>query len=378
MIGKMTAGIAADTADGMRLTGRILRTFVGELGELIHDTSRWRQCLMAALVVPLAITCALALRLDSVWWAGISAFVTVLATGSASLKRGLVRIGATTVGVIVAFIVARWLPYNPVALTLFLALTAFLGSVGTVVSANGMAWLLATVTANMVLLSGLADPLLVPTVAFNRWSEVVVGVAASALVTNLIAPGRTLDRPAAPARGWRHLLDDDWPIALQGLRAALAVVILLFAWIQLELPEFDQMAITVAVVMAAPGAGGVGIDGRHAVAERALHRFLGCLVGGVAALGCLVLSIDAFAAWLIIIAAAMWICMHLQTSRNGVGYLGTQAAVVFIVTLAQDAGPPSSVWPGVDRFIGITGGLLILMVVSMVLWPHLDERHGHA
>src|SRR5580658_2038248 len=112
MIGKMTAGIAADTADGMRLTGRILRTFVGELGELIHDTSRWRQCLMAALVVPLAITCALALRLDSVWWAGISAFVTVLATGSVSLKRGLVRIGATTVGVIVAFIVARWLPYN--------------------------------------------------------------------------------------------------------------------------------------------------------------------------------------------------------------------------------------------------------------------------
>jgi len=190
MIGKMTAGIAADTADGMRLTGRILRTFVGELGELIHDTSRWRQCLMAALVVPLAITCALALRLDSVWWAGISAFVTVLATGSASLKRGLVRIGATTVGVIVAFIVARWLPYNPVALTLFLALTAFLGSVGTVVSANGMAWLLATVTANMVLLSGLADPLLVPTVAFNRWSEVVVGVAASALVTGTSVFGR--------------------------------------------------------------------------------------------------------------------------------------------------------------------------------------------
>ncbi|HEY2874605.1 MAG TPA: FUSC family protein [Reyranella sp.] len=375
MIRQAAAGVAADAADGMRLIGRILRVCIGELGELVHDTSRWRQCLMAALVVPLAITFALMLGLDSVWWAGISAFVTVLATGSASLKRGLVRIGATTAGVVVAFIGARWLPYNPMALTLFLALTAFLGSVGMVVSANGMAWLLATVTANMVLLSGLADPLVVPTVAFNRWGEVIVGVTASALVTNLVAPGRAPDRPAVAARGWRHLLDDDWPVALQGLRAALAVVILLFVWIQLELPELDQMAITVAVVMAAPGA---GVDGRHAVAERALHRFLGCLIGGMAALGCLALSIDAFVPWLLIIAVAMWICMHLQTSRHGVGYLGTQAAVVFIVTLAQGAGPPSSLLPGIDRFVGITGGLLVLMVVSVALWPHVDERHGHA
>lgn len=73
------------------------------------------------------------------------------------------------------------------------------------------------------------------------------------------------------------------------------------AWIWLELPRSPQMAITVAVVMAASGAGGVGLEARPAVAERALHRFIGCLIGGLA----------------------------------------------------------------------------VLMVVSLALWPSVDERHGH-
>jgi uncharacterized membrane protein YccC len=331
---------------------------------------------MAALVVPLAITMALLLQLDSVWWAGISGFMTVLTTGSASLQKGILRIGATFAGVVVGFVVARWLPYNHMALALFLALSTFLGTVGVVVSPHGTSWLLSTITVNIVLLSGLDNPLAVPAIAVDRLTEITVGVIASALVTNLIAPrGVVPPPPAAP--GWRHLLDDDWPVVVQGIRASVAVVILLLAWIWLELPSFQQMALTVALVMAAPGAGGVGLDARHAVAERALHRFIGCLIGGVAALGCLALSVTDFASWLLMIAVAMWICMHIQTSRRGIGYVGTQAAMVFIVTLSQGAGPPTSLLPGIDRFAGITGGLAILMVLSVALWPSVDERHGH-
>jgi uncharacterized membrane protein YccC len=376
MMGRLGTAIAADAAGGIRLVGRVLGTAGLEVREVALDTTRWRQCLMASLVVPLAITMALVLQLDSVWWAGISGFMTVLATGSASLQRGLIRIGATFAGVLVGFIVARWLPYDHAALALFLALTTFLGTAGMVVSPHGTAWLLSTVTINIVLLSALDDPLAVPAIAFERLAEVTVGVISSALVTNLIAPGGITPAPP-PAPGWRRLLDDDWPVVLQGIRAAVAVVILLLAWIWLELPSFQQMAITVAVVMAAPGAGGVGLDARHAVAERALHRFIGCLMGGLAALACLALSVTDFASWLLMVALAMWICMHVQTSRRGVGYVGTQAAMVFIVTLSQGAGPPTSLLPGIDRFVGITGGLAILMVLSVALWPSVDERHGH-
>jgi hypothetical protein len=69
------------------------------------------------------------------------------------------------------------------------------------------------------------------------------------------------------------------------------------------------------------------------------------------------------------IGAAVWIGMHVQVGPHGVGYVGTQAAFVFIVTMIQGAAPPASIMPGIDRFAGITGGLAILLVVSLLLWP---------
>ena len=113
-----------------------------------------------------------------------------------------------------------------------------------------------------------------------------------------------------------------------------------------------------------------------------MHRFIGCLAGGLVALACLALSITAFLPWLAILSIAMWVCMHVQTSRRGVGYVSTQAAIVFIVTLVQSAGPPSSLIPGVDRFAGITGGLAILLIATLsgidaILYYALDDlRRG--
>ena len=67
-------------------------------------------------------------------------------------------------------------------------------------------------------------------------------------------------------------------------------------------------------------------------------------------------------------------CLDCHASGpHGVGYVGTQAAFAFIVALIQGAQPPDSILPGVDRFAGIVGGLAILMVISLVLWPTDQE-----
>ena len=58
---------------------------------------------------------------------------------------------------------------------------------------------------------------------------------------------------------------------------------------------------------------------------------------------------------------------------TGVSTGATQATFAFIVTLIQGAAPPDSIMPGVERFVGIVGGLAILMVVSLVLWPTDEE-----
>ena len=59
----------------------------------------------------------------------------------------------------------------------------------------------------------------------------------------------------------------------------------------------------------------------------------------------------------------------MQTSERGVSYIGIQAALVLIMTLVQGWGPPDTIWPGVDRFAGMMGGLAMLLLVSLLIWP---------
>ncbi|HEY2112506.1 MAG TPA: hypothetical protein VGH25_12340, partial [Dongiaceae bacterium] len=50
-------------------------------------------------------------------------------------------------------------------------------------------------------------------------------------------------------------------------------------------------------------------------------------------------------------------------------YIGTQAALVLIMTLVQGWGPPDSILPGIARFGGMIAALGVLMVVSLIFWP---------
>ena len=283
------------------------------------------------------------------------------------MRRGLLRLVGTIGGALLGFVMARWLPYDHVALSLFLAGITMLGVIAMQVSPHGLAWLFLTITSSMVLLMSLNDPLQAASVAYYRVFEVAIGVGSAMVCAKLMQDWHAEPQPQAP--GWRQLLDRQWPAVLHGVRSAIAVVAVLWIWIMIDLPQVTEMAITVAVVMSAPVIADGGLGTRHAVAVRSLHRFLGCLIGGVVALACLALQVESFVWWLAMIGAAAWAGMHIQIGKHGVGYVGTQAAFVFIITLVQGARPPTSIMPGVDRFIGITGGLGILLLISLLLWP---------
>src|SRR5262249_2211163 len=195
--------------------------------------------------------------------------------------------------------------------------------------------------------------------------EGAMGGASAITTANLLQDWHADRPPTAP--GWRHLLTAQWPALLHGARSAIAVVVVLQVWLLIDLPQLTEMAVTVAVVMSAPVIADGSIGTRHAVAQRALHRFMGCLLGGLVALGCLALNVTSFLWWLAMIGAAVWIGMHIQLGKHGVGYVGTQAAFVFVVTLVQGAQPPDSIMPGLDRFIGITAGVWVPLVGSLLL-----------
>ncbi len=363
--------VLEDFAGGGRMIARTLEGYWQELGELGEDPVRTRQSVVAACSVMLATVLALALEVESPWWAAISAFMSLMSTGAASVHKGMLRLIGTAAGAVLGFIMARWLPYDHFALCLFLAATTMLGVIAMQVSPHGLAWLFLTITSSMVLLMSLNDPTQALNVAFYRMFEVAIGVTSAIIVVNMLQDWHA--DPPAPAPGWRHLLGAQWPAVLHGIRSAISVVAVLLLWRWIDLPDVSQMAITVAVVMSAPVIAGVGVGTRHAVAERSLHRFIGCLLGGLMALACLALQVTSFPWWLAMVGGSVWIGMHVQTGKRGVSYVGTQAAFVFVITMIQGAAPPTSIMPGIDRFAGITGGLGILLIVSLLLWPSDEE-----
>jgi uncharacterized membrane protein YccC len=353
------------------ITYDTLVNFGRELAELGEAPDRARQGIVAAGAVMLATFLALLLEIDSPWWAAISAFMSLTATGGGSLRRGTLRLVGTIAGALLGFIMARWLPYDHFLMYLFIAGITMLGVIAMQVSPHGLAWMFLSVTFILVLLEAIDNPLQAASIAYYRTFEVGIGVLSAIIISNLMFGWNREPPPVAP--GWRHLLGAQWPVVLHGARSAIAVCAVIAIWMMLEVQQVAEMAITVTVVMAAPVVADGGLGTRHAVAVRSLHRLLGCTLGGAVALGCLALNVESFVWWLGMIGIAVWIGTHIQVGPHGVGYVGTQAAFAFIITLIQGEAPPDSIMPGVERFAGIVGGLAILMVVSLVLWPSDEE-----
>ena len=186
------------------------------------------------------------------------------------------------------------------------------------------------------------------------------------LVTYLVGP--TGDAPPAAGRppGWSGLAGEQWPVAQHALRAGITVMLVPLVWNWLELPGLAQSAVTVTLVMAVPSTTGSTGSARLLILQRATHSIVACVLGGILGLLCISLSVDRFVPWMLMLTAGVWIAAHIQASERGIGYVGTQGAIVFICTLVQGAGPPTSILPGIERLVGITGGMLILAAVSLL------------
>src|SRR5258708_14367763 len=213
--------VLEDFAEGGRMIARALEGYWQELGELGEDPVRTRQGLVAACSVMLATVLALLLDVESPWWAAISGFMSLMATGAGSLHRGLLRLSGTIAGAVLGFVMARWLPYDHFALCLFLAGTTMLGVIAMQVSPHGLAWLFLTITSSLVLLMSLDNPQKAIDVAFYRTFEVAIGVTSAVIVANLLQDCPADPPPTAP--GWPHLLCAQWPSLLHGTRSSIAL-----------------------------------------------------------------------------------------------------------------------------------------------------------
>jgi hypothetical protein len=49
-----------------------------------------------------------------------------------------------------------------------------------------------------------------------------------------------------------------------------------------------------------------------------------------------------------------------------VSYIGTQAMFAYLMSMVQGQSPPDTISPGFERLVGVTAGLAVLVVVTLI------------
>jgi uncharacterized membrane protein YccC len=366
----MLAAIARDITDAASFTvdtvASSLRTFVAACTDVRLDDPAARIATSAVSAAVIATLIACVMNLDDPWWATISGYMATQRTGPASVQRALLRILGTIAGATVAVVTVDWVAYDIPACCLLIFAVCTISSIGNNVSRYGYSWLLAGITYVLITLISLSDPNLASQVAIIRALEIIIGSTVAAVVAIVLNPAPSV--PPVEPPNWSGLLGPKLYITTYSMRWSVAVTLLPLIWRYFEVTDMTQMAVTVANVMSTPATADPGETHRQ-VLTKGLQRLLGCLIGGTFGLLLLGLGFNALLPWLLALAVPLWLCSYVQNGSHSATYVGAQAGIVLIVMMVQGNGPPLTLAPGVERFVGIFFGLLIVMLVVLVTHP---------
>ena len=352
-----------------------------ELSLLAFRGPRGLEALEAALSVTLAVLAALAMHSDNPWWAGLSAFMVTRASPAVTLSRGLMRIMGSIVGAATGVILLRLFVYQPLPFCLCLFVVAFIGCFGFAISRFSYAWLMGSVTANLVMLIAFTQPQIAFTIAVDRAAGVVTGTVASLLVCGLmpaaddtgpvVATGQLGPPPLAIwRRRWEaefhRWLSGNRLLIIHACRISLTVMLLpaLASWLAPISPV--TIGLTSVMVMAVPTKVILEADMR-VIVQRSAHRVIGCLLGALLGLACLAVVGSDFVLWVLMLGTGVWLCSQIQTGTTGISYVGTQAMFAFVMSMVQSQGPPLSISPGFERLVGVVAGLCLMFVITLIL-----------
>jgi uncharacterized membrane protein YccC len=310
----------------------------------------------------------------------ISAFRVTRSSLAMSLATGATRVAGSTIGAVTGVVVLGLFAYDQPAFCASLFVLAWLALFGFATSRFGNAWLFFGITANLVMLMALEQPQIGFAMAVDRVIDVAIGTAAAFIVAMLLPDPRPVagallagGTPPPPMPFWtrrnkaafERWLEENWPVVMHATRGGVIVMLLPFVAHYLAPLSSTQVGVTAVAVMSIPTTAIRDADGRMIV-ERSAHRVIGCVLGALLGLVFVKASGSDFPLWLGLLMAGTWLGSQVQSGTTGISYIGTQAGIALLMTLVQGQGPAQSVAPGFTRLVGMTAGLVLLLVVSMI------------
>lgn len=361
--------------DFLRSTARVLWM---ELRLLHWRGARTWLALETVGSVLLALVLAELFDMNDRWWVAISAYVVMRADWQTSFSRALQRMAGTLGGALVAALVAPWAVQSMLLYSLSLAMVAGVGVYRALGSTRSYGWLLAAITALLVLADTLHDAQ-VYRLALLRTADVAVGTFSSLSVAGLVQLGRRYARgalsqqtaaAATPSATASSIDRRDGTVrrlrAVHALQGAITIALLAALDFHGHFRDFPQILVTIAVVLVIPLESLVRQeDNQRAVALRMANRTLGCLLAAACAFTLLPLIGDQPVAFLLALSAGIWLAAHVQAGNPTTSYIGTQFGIAFLMVFVQDQLWSAQLGPAALRLLGILCGVLSLGLVML-------------
>jgi uncharacterized membrane protein YccC len=329
-------------------------------------TTLWtaRVGFVSAAAVLAAVLAAIALGLADPWWAAISAWRVADSNAATALVRGFQRVVGTLAGVVFGIFVAGLFVAQPVAMGLLIFACGAVCTWYRFASSRwGYAWVMAGVTTMLVLAQAVTDAHGLFPFAIARVEEILCGVVvASAVVILLGGQGAGNLTGTAPAVPQTEGLGR---VALLGGSVVLGVVVI---WTIFDLPTLPQMVVGAVVV----------ID-RDIIALRKKggQRLFGCLLGGLYGLVLAGIGLDSLVLWMTAVGAGIFLFSRSAMGGGPNAYVGFQGGLAVLTTLIAGDGPPSTVVPILERFLGNAVVIALLVVLSFV-WAGREKPVNRA
>ena len=116
----------------------------------------------------------------------------------------------------------------------------------------------------------------------------------------------------------------------------------------------------------------IALASTGASVHKGVLRIVGCIIGGTLGLICSVWLIPRFETlgmYLLIVFCLHGLAAWIAAGSDRISYIGLQIALAFDLGVLKEYGPPSSIDPLRDRFIGIILGVCSISIVFSLVWP---------
>lgn len=185
----------------------------------------------------------------------------------------------------------------------------------------------------------------------------------SRILTNLATVFNGKEIVAKKGRGLfshQDQLRNDSDVIIHSMKAGLAATLALVFWLLSNWPGGLNGIISSIIISIRKNL--------FEMKNVSLHRLLGCLLGGGLALFSLTFVAMDLYDFLWLIFMGVWGFSYFSFKKVPYAYIGLQANLALIITLAQEGGPPISLAPPLERLGGIIIGITASFIVANGFW----------